>query len=155
MAEPRVVEHGSFTSYVDPAESFERISAYEFCRFADAGHPGFARMVIVDARTETEYEAGHIKDALNCHPWVGEPREFFARHYAPDTIFVIHCEFSQIRGPATIKIYAEENAKAGRAPEDLHAVVLDGGFACFFFDHRDRCEGFHLSEAQAMAGKNK
>jgi rhodanese-related sulfurtransferase len=155
MVEVTVVKHGSLTSFIDPAENFERITANEFCQFIDAGHPGFADVVIVDARTSTEYEAGHIKDAVNCHPFIGNPREFFAQNYRPDVLFVIHCEFSQIRGPATIRSYIEENAKAGRAPEELHAVVLDGGFACFYFDHRNRCIGGYLKEVQVMADKNK
>jgi hypothetical protein len=46
-------------------------------------------------------------------------------------IFVIDCQFSQIQDPATIRNYIEENVKAER----LHAVVLDGGLAFFYFDY--------------------
>ena len=68
-----------------------------------SGKYGDRKHVIVDCRYPFEYEGGHIKGALNLYTkklfddyFLDEQGSF---RVTSDTIIILHCEFSQKRGP--------------------------------------------------------
>ena len=55
-------------------------------------------VIIIDARFSYEYKGGHIKGAVN----VTNPADLEALLFSapiPNCIILVHCEFSQHRGP--------------------------------------------------------
>ena len=69
--------------------------------------------MIIDARFNYEYKAGHIKDAINIESPQELERKFIhdletiTRHMSQNTILIFHCEFSYKRGPDLWKTLRE------------------------------------------------
>ena len=140
------VEH-----FADYTGDYDRITGDTFCKvYRD--HPGFDRVLVVDCRTKGEYDGGHIKGAIRCHPFEkpGNITDLYNREYSPKTLFVFHCEFSAYRAPASIREFTRAHTSAGRDAKDLHAFVLDGGFSQFYGPHQEVCDGKYVSEAECL-----
>jgi rhodanese-related sulfurtransferase len=138
---------------LDISRKFHRISAKTFCEVFN-NHPNFERVLVVDCRSSAEYDAGHIKTAIRCHPTENNTNipDLYRREYDPNTLFIFHCEFSGYRGPDAINLFIGEHEKAGREREELHGFVLDGGFCDFYEAHKDFCEGYYLRELECPNG---
>jgi rhodanese-related sulfurtransferase len=132
-------------SFADWSKAFQRITAKTFCQLFDS-HPDFQRLLVVDCRTQGEYDAGHIKGAIRRHPFESGFDSLYAEEYSPLTLFVFHCEFSALRGPEAIRRFSELHQAAGRDPTSLHAFVLDGGFSAFYAPHTEYCVGRYATE---------
>jgi M-phase inducer tyrosine phosphatase len=120
--------------------TFKRITSDELCALYE-NHPKFDRVLVVDCRTQREYNAGHIKGAIRRHPQEPGFDQFYAEEYSPMTLFVFHCELSSFRAPCAICRFMRLHADAGRTEDSLHALVLLGGYRAFFQLHRKLCEG--------------
>jgi rhodanese-related sulfurtransferase len=104
---------------------------------------GIDDVVVVDCRFRYEYEGGRIERAVNIDSWAG-----FAAHFLkppvvslPNTAIVVHCEFSQMRGPGLSRLFREWDRKASTWP-DLHfpeVYLLAGGYKSFFEQFPARC----------------
>jgi M-phase inducer tyrosine phosphatase len=86
-------------SFPDAKWAFRRITAATFCDLLEH-HPAFARLVVLDCRSQAEYECGHITGAKNCHPYDCDFDCLYDSEYDPTTLFVFHCEFSAGRASA-------------------------------------------------------
>jgi rhodanese-related sulfurtransferase len=123
-----------------PDDTYPGITAHQLCAIYEK-HPEFDRLLVVDCRTEREYNAGHIKGAVRRHPFDTNFDQLYAEEYSPTTLFVFHCEFSASRGPRAICRFMRLHADAGRQGNTLHAVLLLGGYTAFFRLHSELCEG--------------
>lgn len=124
-----------------------RISGQTFCQLFD-NHSQFDEFFIVDCRTEREYNGGHIKSAIRCHPFEKENNIFnlYRLHWKPTTCFIFHCEFSSIRGPAAYRLFIKEHQNSNNSNIPVNAFILDGGYNEFFSDHEDYCVGTYIKE---------
>ena len=124
-----------------------RINDTTFCSLFD-DHSQFDNFMVIDCRSEREYEGGHIKNAVRCHPFEKSDniRKLYRKYWRPQCCFVFHCEFSAYRGPSSYRIFLEEHQKSGNGEKNLHAFVLDGGFSVFYPKHQDYCVGTYVPE---------
>jgi M-phase inducer tyrosine phosphatase len=136
---------GDPPSFLDYTKGYKRIRADTFCSLFDR-HPAFSKFVVVDCRTKGEYDGGHIKGAIRCHPFERDFDALYSRIYDPDALIIFHCEFSAYRAPAAIVRFHEQHGMAGRDPATLHAFVLDGGYSQFWPSHKEYCDGGYTSE---------
>jgi rhodanese-related sulfurtransferase len=136
--------------FLDYTGQFYRISAATFCQLYD-DHPNFDRVFVIDCRTPAEYNGGHIKGAIRCHPFMDNLDEVYASEYREATLFIFHCEFSAYRAPASIMKFKSAHKQAGRSPDTLHAFVLDGGFSQFYEPHKDYCIGKYVPEMACLS----
>jgi M-phase inducer tyrosine phosphatase len=133
----------------DYSRDFDRITAEVFCKWYD-NHPTFTRLLVIDCRTPREYDGGHIKGAIRCHPFMESIPELYQKEYQPDTLYIFHCEFSAFRAPAAIREFIQSHAAAKRDRKQLHCFVLDGGFSEFYAPHKEYCVGTYVSEAEGL-----
>lgn len=112
-------------------------------RAVPAGH----RLLIVDCRYPFEYAGGHIRGAVNV-PVVGLRARLQALLYpaaqpAPRTIVLVHCEFSQKRGPRVLEAVREldrEHNLAHYPRLDYDQLYLiHGGYVLFHALHPHLC----------------
>jgi rhodanese-related sulfurtransferase len=129
----------------DSVKKYRRINGDTFCSLFD-NHSQFDKMLVIDCRRAYEYEGGHIKGAIRVHPFEDEFESLYSRVYDPGTLFIFHCEYSMYRAPASIMRFYDQHENAGRAREDLHAFVLDGGYLHFWPEHPDYCDGGYTPE---------
>ncbi|CDZ97427.1 M-phase inducer phosphatase [Phaffia rhodozyma] len=116
---------------------------------------------VIDCRFEYEFVGGHIEGAVNITDdaaveayfldkagKAGLPSPSVSGH--PDKngeikkmIVVVHCEFSQKRGPEIAKILRKKDRAANtRLYPALHypeVYILEGGYKCFFETHPTDC----------------
>lgn len=85
---------------------------------------GFRKLVVIDCRYPFEYEAGHIRDALNA------PSAAFVEDLLPmcgidgvpgsNVIVVFHCEYSSHRGPKALSYFrGVDAARCARATQNV------------------------------------
>jgi rhodanese-related sulfurtransferase len=139
-------------SFLDHAKKFRRISADTFCSVYDH-RPKFDRILVVDCRTEAEYDGGHIKGTDRQCPFFEEFDSLYDQEYSPMTLFIFHCEFSAIRAPSAIRKFQDQHVCPDGTPSTLHAFVLDGGFCDFWAAHPAYCDGQYISEAACLSAK--
>jgi rhodanese-related sulfurtransferase len=136
-------------SFVDYTGNFDRISAATFCALVD-NHPNFDNVFVCDCRTPGEYNGGHIKTAIRCHPFMESIPDLYKAEYNAKISFIFHCEFSAYRAPAAIVQFQNTHRAAGRPANELHAFVLDGGFSQFHPEHKDYCIGNYVPEMACL-----
>lgn len=125
----------------NPTEDFYRLSGNGLTKLM-TDQSKFEKIVIVDCRSDTEYNHGHIRGAKHGNS-DEKLQEIYQQNYTPKTCFVFHCEYSQVRGPRGLKRFLELNRKGNETPE---CYVLDGGYKAFFMQHQDYCEGHYRPE---------
>jgi len=110
------------------------------------------QFIIIDCRYPYEYEGGHIKDALNI-PLESDCGGMFQKetlsrfseqqNQGKRTVVLLHCEFSQMRGPNMARCLrnADRTANGSNYPT-LHypeIYVIEGGYKAFHSRHPDLC----------------
>jgi hypothetical protein len=70
----------------DSGNNFQRILADTFNSLVDTPHPNYKILVVVDWRTQREYDGGHIKRAIRCHPFECHATSLYDDIYDPDTL---------------------------------------------------------------------
>jgi M-phase inducer tyrosine phosphatase len=71
--------------------------------------------IIFDCRSEEEFAAGHIKEALNMpnknklFEFLFDDQNRFTKLVAQGTILIFHCEFSERRAPILYKSLREKD----------------------------------------------
>jgi M-phase inducer tyrosine phosphatase len=133
-------------SFETGSQGYRRITATTFCSLFD-NHPNFEKLVVIDGRSQLEYDGGHIKGAIRCHPFEDPVDTLYSEVYDPKTLFIFHCEYSAVRGPATLDQFYQLHQNAGRDPKTLHGFVLDGGYREFWQHHKEYCVGGYVCEA--------
>jgi hypothetical protein len=112
---------------------------------------GYKRIITIDCRSPAEYKGGHIRGALNVYCFGAEPEgslvdAVYDQYWDDDTLFVIHCEFSAIRGPITWARMLKVHAERGRPRASCHTVVLHEGYQRFQPESPDWCDGGYRTE---------
>jgi rhodanese-related sulfurtransferase len=110
------------------------------------------KVYIVDCRFAHEFEAGHIRGALN----VTNPKQLLDLFLIdPDDpkenpIIVFHCEYSQKRGPKMASIFRDLDRRlnlevAESHPLDYeHIAILEGGFKGYVSKYGEDVEGEYV-----------
>ncbi|OHT11924.1 hypothetical protein TRFO_18388 [Tritrichomonas foetus] len=127
-----------------------RITDETFCKLFD-DHSRFDGFVIIDCRTEREYEGGHIKTAIRCHPFENQQNipNLYKKMWRPRWCYIFHCEFSAYRGPSAFHLFENTHKASENANRKLYAYVLDGGYSVFYPKHQDYCVGTYVPEVDA------
>lgn len=134
---------------VESSTQEPRISDQTFCKLFD-DHCQFDDFFVIDCRSKPEFEGGHIKTAIRCHPTESEDNipNLYRRIWKPRVCYVFHCEFSQYRGPTAYRLFSETHKNSENNDKKLYAYVLDGGFNKFYLKHQDYCVGTYISEVE-------
>jgi hypothetical protein len=102
----------------------------------------------VDARFEYEFSGGCIRGSRNVRS-VAAMKALFDEFRQSNLPVVFHCEFSKNRGPALMHRFREhdrrENLKHYPALDFPGVFLLEGGYARFYEECRDDCEGGYVS----------
>lgn len=103
------------------------------------------RYVIIDSRYPYEFEAGHIRGAMNLYTkeavveWALANRCEEESETTLPLIVIFHCEFSSERGPSLLRfLRAQDRAmNSDRYPRLFYPelYLLDGGYKNFFELH--------------------
>jgi M-phase inducer tyrosine phosphatase len=109
---------------------------------------GYSRILVLDARFGYEYEGGHIRKAES----VVSPAdmvEIYDRYRYDNVCVVIHCEFSQERGPKLLWAFREHDRSVNRDayPHIAYPDVflLEGGYRRFAQEFEEDCEGGYVT----------
>ncbi|KAA0161807.1 hypothetical protein FNF31_03593 [Cafeteria roenbergensis] len=120
------------------------ISADTLARAMRLGGPVSSRLLILDCRFTYEFDGGHIKgahsvpDASVVDKYLQRPAAFRNR------IVVMHCEFSQKRGPRIMRFFRNEDRRrngVGRPLDFPQLFLLHKGYSHFYEHHRSLCIG--------------
>ena len=125
--------------------NFPRISGETFCKLFD-DHSRFEGFTVIDCRTEREYNGGHIKGAIRCHPFESSIEELYHKIWKPRCCYVFHCEFSQFRAPTSFRMWEEAHKNSPNKPLKMHSFILDGGYSQFYPQFPQYCDGAYTSE---------
>jgi M-phase inducer tyrosine phosphatase len=128
-------ESGWMSIFQNAGEIFERIDGNALCNLLqDKGT--FDKVVVVDCRGDYEFRGGHIKVAVNAQS-EEDLKQIYDKFYTPNTCFVFHCEYSQIRGPSRLEdFFVICELRDAARPK---CYVLDGGYRSFYKHHKDQC----------------
>ncbi|AEY95146.1 FABR087Cp [Eremothecium gossypii FDAG1] len=115
----------------------------------------YSEVYIIDCRFEYEFQAGHIKNAINVSSRRELEAEFIQKRIqrcsadpGRPPLLVFHCEYSSYRGPiiaAHLRNY-DRILNHGQYPR-LHypdIVVLEGGFKSFIEAFPGFCQGHYV-----------
>lgn len=157
-----------------PAKFIHRDTLAELLRVEPSSQePGFKKLfdhlIILDVRFPYEYHSGHIRTAINRHHWADICRLLFAEHaelpswfqkrfpepleqerirFRPGdrTCIVVHCEFSESRGPSCAEMIRSLDRKLRRKNAEIprrllfpQLYVLSEGYRGFYQDCPDFC----------------
>lgn len=131
--------------------------------------------IIVDCRYPYEYEAGHIRGALNIYTkdeiistFLKSSRYHSSATQPLRTILVFHCEFSSERGPKLMHFLRSRDREIhGDSYPVLYypeIYLLEGGYKDFFDSHKTLCEPVsykpmvhvdHLEDLKHFRSKSK
>jgi len=106
--------------------------------------PNHHALVIIDCRFDYEYEGGHIRGAENIVDLKTLEERLFSR-IQEHLIIVLHCEFSQSRGPKAYRFVRELDRRIHGLKyfPRLHypeLYVMKGGYKTFFSEFPHLCE---------------
>ncbi|KAH0795741.1 Rhodanese-like domain containing protein [Histomonas meleagridis] len=123
-------------------------------------HRAFKRYLILDVRFFYEYEGGHILGARhirNRSELISLYNSF--KDVANETAVIIHCEYSQERGPKVFSIFLEHdrNQNLQVYPNKTYPYIflLQGGYKTFWENHPDLCRGDYVPMHQREHVENK
>ncbi len=108
---------------------------------------GFDAVCVIDCRYGYEYDAGHIKGALNVQTEKGILDLYQkVKQVAARTCFVFHCEYSQNRGPSMMYKFRGIDRNYHKYPELAcpSLCLLVGGYRPFFAHFPDMCDGGYV-----------
>lgn len=93
------------------------------------------KYIIVDCRFPFEYNAGHIKDAINIY-LPQNLEQFCLKKPIEDVVLIFHCEYSQKRAPKLYRFLRELDRKLhiDSYPQLYYPnmYILEGGYRSFF-----------------------
>ncbi|CEL99677.1 unnamed protein product [Vitrella brassicaformis CCMP3155] len=102
----------------------------------DFDHKGFSGWTILDARWKAEYDAGHIRNAVHARTNAEVIDALWDKNGQPlrdnKHLVIIHCEFSQERGPNLMKAITDYRDNYGSSEDYPIMYVLDGGYRAFW-----------------------
>jgi hypothetical protein len=102
--------------------------------------------LILDARYQKEYQIGHIKGAIN----IRNKEQFlnlFETYDGNADYVVVHCEFSQYRGPSLINFIMKYDERLNSQNLLFPKVsLLIGGYSAFYQSYPDLCDGGYYPE---------
>lgn len=105
------------------------------------------RYVIMDSRYPYEFQAGHIRGALNVFTKDALLDYCFAsrdQQNQQPLVIIFHCEFSSERGPSLLRFLRSQDRAMNKDvyPHLFYPelYLLDGGYKNFFERHPDYCE---------------
>ncbi|OHT16668.1 hypothetical protein TRFO_41671 [Tritrichomonas foetus] len=135
-------------SRLDFTGLFRRVSPTRFSKiYLNYATLGFSCLYVVDCRSPREFIAGHIKGAINCHPYTMNISELYEKIYKKNGIYFFHCEFSHQRGQTGCLEFIEAHELHGRSQnEPLNAFVIHDGYGNFYNKFPDFCDGKYESE---------
>ncbi|KAF2876800.1 hypothetical protein BDV95DRAFT_602760 [Massariosphaeria phaeospora] len=119
----------------------------------------YDRKVVIDCRFEYEYDGGHISGAVNfCDKEGLAERLFNTTSSSPNTLLILHCEYSAHRAPLMAKFVRHEDRKLNSYRYPLltypEVYILDGGYSSFYGSHRTRCFPQNYLKMDAEGHKN-
>jgi rhodanese-related sulfurtransferase len=101
--------------------------------------------VILDSRFAFEFEAGHLKGARRVDSVEQIKEQFFpgTQQFDNPLCVIVHCEFSQARGPRTVRVFRQHDRQMvgiANYPRLYYPNVflLEGGFKGFWEGGYDR-----------------
>jgi hypothetical protein len=65
-------------------------------------------------------------------PDSAKSEKLYTQVYRPDTLFILHCEFSCQRGSLATPNLLDFHQKSKARKQPVFAVVMDGGFSAFY-----------------------
>ena len=108
----------------------------------EAGKENMKNIVIIDCRYEYEYTGGHIIGAINCSSPSQVLDELFSSSekvksiMEQDSIIILHCEFSTLRGPMTYELVRKKDRKINDSKYPLifypEMYLLENGYKEFY-----------------------
>jgi M-phase inducer tyrosine phosphatase len=113
------------------------------------------QVLVIDARSKSEYTGGHIHGAVNCLHDRDSVEQLYAQVYNPDTLFVFHCEFSWRRGPTPAQQFMDIHKPSENASQPLMIVVMDEGFISFYQSYQGQCDGEYWPEDKLDPAKQE
>jgi M-phase inducer phosphatase 3 len=131
-----------------PISSHNEISPYTLKKLLQGGFPYFQEVVIVDARFEYEYQAGHIRSAINLWRPQDIEKQIFQKLDSCQPFsrvaIVVHCEFSKERGPRQYDVLRRLDREINGADFYPNLIfpelyLLRGGFKRFFEEYPEIC----------------
>lgn len=137
------IDTASFPDQKSP--TLKRINAETLTKIIDS-FKNTDKLVIVDCRSDSEFNEGHIKGALNYYPGFADYQELYDSNYSEDRLFVFHCEFSQFRGPKGITQFKQVHNASLNKDRPLQAYILHGGYSNFWEEFRSYCDGDYKPE---------
>jgi len=122
--------------------AMKRVSVHTVASLVRGEIKNVDKHVIIDCRYDYEYEAGHLKDALNLSKKQAIERFFKDyRHTEGKHVIIFHCEFSKHRGPNCARFLRQLDRTANKYPAltfpDVY--VMDGGYKAFFENYSNLC----------------
>ena len=155
---PREPNTGNARDFALAAVSAQTVA--ELLRPASTLHGG-RRVVLIDCRSEAEYEAGTINGAINITArknggkTLQEQLEDLLRQYQDeDVILIFFCEYSQYRSPAVMNFLRQLDREHNGGYVKLAEIYLmNFGYKAFFEEFSKNeprlCGGYvHLSEEE-------
>jgi hypothetical protein len=92
-------------------------------------------LVIIDCRFPFEFEGGHIKGAKNFY-LPEQVEDYFFKNEKKDLTIIVHCEFSQKRGPKMFRSIREKDRCLNLANYPKltfpNLFLLEGGYSKFY-----------------------
>lgn len=106
---------------------------------------GFEKIIILDARFEYEFHGGRIIGARNIRS-KSQMIAVFDRYIGQNVCIVVHCEFSQNRGPTLLHLFREYDRHRNQYPKLSypHVYLLEGGYRRFFEEMPHLCIGGYV-----------
>ncbi|EAX88050.1 Rhodanese-like domain containing protein [Trichomonas vaginalis G3] len=106
---------------------------------------GFNQVVILDARFEYEFHGGRIVGARNIRS-KSQMIGIYERFLGQNVCIVVHCEFSQNRGPTLLSLFREYDRHHNSYPNLSYpnTFLLEGGYRRFYEEMPDLCIGGYV-----------
>jgi hypothetical protein len=129
-------------------EPFGLLSPAEFHELLeDPSSQGYNRVLIIDARFRYEYEGGHVHTAVNVYSRA-QLVEVYDRYRTANVCVVVHCEFSQDRGPKLEWAFREHDRAMNREHYPHisfpRMFLLEGGYRRFVSEFPSDCCGVYV-----------
>ena len=95
---------------------------------------GYDEILPLDARFDYEFNGGHIVGARNVRTR-SQLHAIYHRYLGKNVCIVIHCEFSQNRGPTLLKLFREYDRYNNEYPHLSYPnlYLLEGGYRRVFY----------------------